>query len=392
MELTEKAEQGDYPHYPPVGYLRNENGDVVKDEVYAPLVVKLFELTVKGHYSPSKIADMLFQLGLRNPHKGENNGERMTFTTLKRVIANPFYYGIFIWKEKLYPGNHEPIISKALWDRANAALRDENRPYNKDETDYYLSGLCKCYECKRSVTGAYVIKNPKNPEKAKKYRYYRCGHQKDHKIKGYISEEDYADKVLFSVVKAVHIPKDITNILQKTIDIIAEKQTFIEQNKRDILQDEYDNSLKQMNRLYDLHIKGKTNNLEMFERKEKELNETIIGLKNELALCNTDEKKTVQKAKALFFFINELEQVYKESSYEDKALIIKEICGISILKGREVIPNYHEPFNTLSRINQEIKEKSLTITKLTQATGTTLNSCSKNVIRGRRDLNPRSLP
>ncbi|MDR2395140.1 MAG: zinc ribbon domain-containing protein [Endomicrobium sp.] len=285
----------------------------------------------------------------------------------------PFYECFFLFFVKTVKSG---IISKTLWDRANAALRDENRPYNKDETDYYLSGLCKCYECKRSVTGAYVIKNPKNPEKAKKYRYYRCGRQKDHKIKGYISEEDYADKVLFSVVKAVHIPKDITNILQKTI-IIAEKQTFIKQNKRDILQDEYDNSLKQMNRLYDLYIKGKTNNLEMFERKEKELNETIIGLKNELALCNTDEKKTVQKAEALFFFINELEQVYKESSYKDKALIIKEIDGISILKSREVIPNYHEPFNTLSRINQEIKEKSLTITKLTQTTGTTLNSCSK---------------
>lgn len=316
----------------------------------------------------------------------------MTLTTLKRIIQNPFYYGAFIWKKKLYlNANHKPIISKALWDKANAALNDINRSYNKDEVDYHFSGLLKCSQCERSISGAYTIKNPDKPEKMKKHRYYRCRHQKTHMIKGYWTERDLADKILLSVVKAVYIPKETTDDLQKAIERISGKQTFIKQNKRDILQAEYEDSLKQMDNLYKLQIRGNVKNVEMFEKNENELNETIVRLKNELALCNTDEKETVQKAKALFYFINELERVYTESNDEDKSLIIKEICGISMIKGREVIPNYQEPFDTVSRINQAIKDKNLYLKNLTPKNllenPTVFDGSTENTERLRRELN-----
>lgn len=69
--------------------------------------------------------------------------------------------------------------------------------------------------------------------------------------------ENYlADKALLSIVKGVYIPKNATKVIQTTIDLIAGKQGFIKQNKRETLQTEYDDSLKQMNRLYDLYSKG----------------------------------------------------------------------------------------------------------------------------------------
>jgi hypothetical protein len=49
----------------------------------------------------------------------------------------------------------------------------------------------------------------------------------------------------------------------------------------------------------------------------------------------------VQKAKALFFAINELKKIYKESDYKDKTLIIKEIYRISTMKGNKAIPSCH---------------------------------------------------
>lgn len=334
------------------------------------------------------ITEMLYDFGLRNPHKGRHKNKRMKLTSLKEIIENPFYYGNFIWKKKLYEGKHEPIISKTLWDKANAILQDDDRPYNKDESDYYFTGLLKCSECGSSISGAYTIKNRKNPEKAKKYRYYRCRLQKNHKIKGYVKESYLADKALFSVVKGVYMPKNTTNVIQTTIDLIAGKQGFIKQNKRETLQTEYNDSLKQIERLYDLQIKGLVSNVEIFASKEKELNETIIRLKGELALCNTDEKETVEKAKALFLVINELEQIYTESSYEDKSLILKELCGVSVLKGDKVIPNYLEPFDAIYGIKKAIKEHSLTaIDDKSLENSADFESCTKNSERAQEELN-----
>ena len=388
MGCKESAEQGHYPHFPPVGYKRDDSKKIIKDEVFAPLVVKIYNLVIARHYSLTTITDMLYDLGLRNPHKGRHKNKRMKLTSLKEIIENPFYYGNFIWKKELYEGKHEPIISKAVWDKANAALQSDNRPYNKDESDYYFTGLLKCNECGSSISGAYTIKNKKNPEKAKKYRYYRCRRQKDHKIKGYVKENILADKLLLSVVKGVNIPKNITNVLQTTIDLIAGKQGVIKQNKLEILQTEYNDSLKQMDRLYDLYTRGAISNVELFASKEKELNETIIRLKGELAICNTDEKETVSKAKALFVVINELEQLYRESNYEDKSLLLKELCGVSVLKGKKVIPNYLEPFNTVYHINKAVKEHFPTAIDLKSFENTRdFDSCTKNSERAQEELN-----
>lgn len=388
MGHLESAEQGYYPHFPPVGYKRNENRDIVKDKIFAPLVSKLYDLVIAKHYSLTTITEMLYDFGLRNPHRGCHKNKRMKLTSLKEIIENPFYYGNFIWKKNLYEGKHEPIISKAVWDKANAVLQSENKPYNRDESDYYFTGLLKCSECGGSISGAYTIKNKGKPEKAKKYRYYRCRQQKNHRIKGYVRENYLADKALLSIVKGIHIPKNATNVIQTTIDLIAEKQGFIKQNKRETLQTEYNDSLKQMNRLYDLYSRGAISNVEVFTSKEKELNETIIRLKGELAICNTDEKKTVEKAKALFLVINELEKIYKESDYEDKSLIIKELCGVSILKGKEVIPEYLEPFDIICRIPKTVKECSPTALDVKSLENKMdFKSYTEKLVRAQEDLN-----
>ena len=388
MGTLESAEQGNYPHCPPVGYKRDDNRKIIPDEKFAPLVSKLYDLVIARHYSLTTITEMMYDFGLRNPHKGRHKNKRMKLTSLKEIIENPFYHGNFIWKENLYEGKHEPIISKTVWDKANAVLKSDQRPYNTEESDYYFSGLLKCSECGCSISGAYTIKNRKNPEKAKKYRYYRCRRQKDHKTKGYIRENYLADKALLSVVKGVYMPKNATNVIQTTIDLIAGKQGFIKQNKRETLQTEYNDSLKQMDRLYELYSRGAISNIEIFRSKEKELSETIIRLKGELALCNTDEKETVEKAKALFLVINELEQIYTESNYEDKSLILKELCGVSVLKGNKVIPNYLEPFDTIYGINKAVKEHPLTALpeKLLENTSD-FESCTKNLKRAQEDLN-----
>jgi len=69
------------------------------------------------------------------------------------MLKNPFYHGIIAWHKKavgetvLYEGNHEPIISKKLFDQVQAVF-EGRRFKNKKTHDYIYMQMVKC-ECGR---------------------------------------------------------------------------------------------------------------------------------------------------------------------------------------------------------------------------------------------------
>lgn len=384
MGLNESVEQGIYPHTPPVGYVKI-NKKVVKDEFKANLIVQLYDMVISGHYSVNYLSNLIYEKGLCNSHNGKYKGKKLTETSIRRLINSPFYYGVFLWNGKYYNGDYEPIVTKETWDKANKVLADNLRKYNKENTNYYFSRLLRCFECNHPITGSFTIKNKNNPLKAKKYRYYRCEEQKNHKEKGYVSESNLANKLFLSVIQKVSMPENITEVLKESIDLTAEKQTNTKKTTKEIMEKDLTDLTEQLSRLYDLQIQGKISNVDMFSRKEKELNDLIEKKKNTLKMYLTDEQETVKKADELFFLVNNLEQIYKESDYEDKASIIKEICGVSLLKSKTIIPNYNEPFKALATIKKEIediKPKDIELDKMTKKNTPSFKSWSENVKGG----------
>lgn len=80
--IAEKVEQNGFPNNTTFGYI-NRGGEIYKDEKAVPFVIKLFELLSKGHYSLSAVGDILYDLGLRNPHKGTYFGKNCHLKLLK---------------------------------------------------------------------------------------------------------------------------------------------------------------------------------------------------------------------------------------------------------------------------------------------------------------------
>ena len=55
------------------------------------------------------------------------------------ILQNPFYYGHFRYTGEIHEGKHEPLITKDLWDRANAVLRGRGRrPSHQDRPEAIL--------------------------------------------------------------------------------------------------------------------------------------------------------------------------------------------------------------------------------------------------------------
>ena len=81
----------------------------------------------------------------------------------------------FVWKGKTYQGNHEPIINRELWDKAQAVLDGRNsRPTRKTKREFAFSGLIRCGHC-----GSAVVAEMKKG----RYVYYHCSRAKQNRLK-----------------------------------------------------------------------------------------------------------------------------------------------------------------------------------------------------------------
>jgi len=144
-----KLEQGGWPNKAPFGY-RNDlatKGLVVYDEERA-VIVRAFDLFATGRYALNEVRKMLNSEGFRTA-----SGTELNKSLIERIIKNPFYMGVMLSHGKYYAGNHETIVSKALYDQAQAVLNGTTRP--KSQTlSFPLRGILRCATCTCQYTAS----------------------------------------------------------------------------------------------------------------------------------------------------------------------------------------------------------------------------------------------
>ncbi len=168
--LDEKAKQGLWPSYAPIGY-RNVASDrtIELDLVEAPVVRRAFELMATGQYTLQNLREALFVDGLRSRRARKMLGKE----ALRRILTNPIYAGSFIWNGVTYQGKHLPLISTQLFDRVQDVLGLKSKP-RKTKHSFAFTGMIKCGHCGSAITAEY--------KKGGRYIYYRCSAQCDNVV------------------------------------------------------------------------------------------------------------------------------------------------------------------------------------------------------------------
>lgn len=156
-----RLKQGFYPLMAPVGYLdQGKAQPKIPDPERAPLVRQAFELYATGEYSLPRLLEELGRRGLIN-----RRGSALCLTGLSTLLNNPFYAGLIRIKKtgELFTGNHEPLVSKALFDRVQQILR--GKTVNRLALhDFAFRRMVRCSGCGYSLIG----------ELQKGHVYYRC--------------------------------------------------------------------------------------------------------------------------------------------------------------------------------------------------------------------------
>ena len=186
----------------PFGYLLDpEKGLVVKEDE-ALLVRKMFKLYAFGREGSQAITLKLNEEGHR-----KRSGRRWNNYAILQILRNPIYVGKLRWREAIYEGKHEAIVSELLFEKAGSVLKERSeetngrRWHNGDER--LLAGVIKCAKCRAAMVGI------STQHGGQKFPYYVC----DRRRKTHECGQDYVRADLLE-----------TAIMQDVKDIFRDEQ------------------------------------------------------------------------------------------------------------------------------------------------------------------------
>ncbi len=311
--LNEKVKQGHYPCKPPIGY-KNQRIDgksiIVVDNEKASYIKRMFELYASG-YSIERIREVLTAEGLNN------NGKPYAKSRFGELLHNVFYIGKFIYRDVVYDGAHEPLISIELFNKVQKMF-EQTKPRSQTlEFDY--AGLIKCGHCGCQLTAEL---------KKGKYIYYHCTGNRGGDCKRDFVRQEEIEEVLTELVKRVakSIPDDILAEIKLALKEMQVVKTRYEENSQAEIMKQVNLLKKRIDNLYIDKLDGKISE-EFWHEKNSEWHAQKNELLNKLQILNNSSKNFYEGSNLLLNFCKEAPARFLAGTPQTKRQIINLLCS-----------------------------------------------------------------
>ena len=168
----EKLSRGGWPNRAPLGFLNDKaTRTLVIDPTRAKYIPRAFELYLTGSHGFNDISDILYSEGFRS-----RTDKKVTKSYIQRILSSIFYTGIMERDGKYYQGNHQPLISKETFEKAQDVMSGRSHP-KPQRLFFPLRGFMKCENCGCALTASlkkghhyyYCTGNRENCEEHKSY-------------------------------------------------------------------------------------------------------------------------------------------------------------------------------------------------------------------------------
>lgn len=351
----EKIAQGWLPGKPPLGYktIGEEGHKIhVHNDEKAPLVKKMFELYATGNYSLGALAQIMFNEGLRN-----SSGKKFGKSRLHKSLSDPFFYGKIRWNGEIYAGQHEPLISKELFDAVQQKLvRSNDNPQYKKHLPVFKAKI-KCEGCGGVI--AWEIQ--------KGHWYGHCNHYRPCSQKTWVRQED-VEAQLFPYFDTV-APKNprILQWLEKALKESHDEEINYNTAKREELNRIMRTADQRIENAYRDKLDGKMP-ASLCEKMIKESTEEKESAIESLEKLSKERTAYYEAGYAIHELASKAGAIYKspKTTKDQKRLLLSYIFSNLSLKADRISPNYTFAFEFLAewmpKLNSifEPKEKSIT--------------------------------
>jgi len=340
--IRAKLERGQWPHLAPLGYL-NEKTLVVPDQERAKYIRKIFELYNTGQYSVKAISDQLYTEGLRS-----RSGRKYYKSKIHKILNDPFYCGIMEHDGKGYLGQHEPIISKKLFDSVQAILNKKTH-IKRQVIPFAFRGILKCANCGCQLTAT---------KKKGKHIYYYCTNGKGScgEHKAYIKETDLS-KELQGVFDNLIFDDELINLIYKSKLEESSSQTSYLAGSIQNLKNRLKVISERQDALLDCYL-DKTISKASYEAKKTLLDNELVEIQTDLKEFDSQKASqdqiTLERIKEVFLEPKNMKKKYFSAKPSQQRDILTILLWNAEIKNQKIANiSFKQPYDVLSKIENK---------------------------------------
>lgn len=295
-------------------------GKMTINELEAIVVREIFNSYLEG-MSITKLRDKINDKYPKTP--------AWSYRIIRQILDNPVYCGYNQYKGEVYPGNHEPIITEEVYNKAQEELKIRQRTAAEKfnprpfQAKYMLSGIAQCGYCGAPLQ---ITLGNKRKDGSRNVRY-QCKNRFPKTTKGVTTYNDNK-KCDSRFYEKADVEKNVLhqiNKLQSDSSYIDE--LFSDNDDTNIDHDSYqkqiDELTKKLSRLNDLYIDDRIT-LEELQRRSAEFTNMRATLEAELEndpVLKREEKK--ENMREILSCENILELDYEQQKVTVRGLINK---------------------------------------------------------------------
>lgn len=323
--MRQKAESGIFPTAAPLGYrnvtLPDGKRVIIPDPDKAREIAEMFTDYATGQYSFKSLPQ-----------------PKWTYPQqLKKIFDNPIYYGEFRWKGKIYPGTHEPIVTRQLWDRCQEVMKGHSRRSRTPNKAFPFSGLITCGWCEGVLIGR-LHKG--------RYVYYHCRNPFSVCPEPYVRQEALEEQYV-DAVRSLQFTHEIAERIRTALKQAASHKEKYQLQAVLNLRKEYDRIQKRLERAYVDKLDGRIES-GMYEGLSKEWRARQDQVRFELDQIETAGRIYIDESLALLDLCQRAPDLFAVQSAAEKRRLIEVICLNSKYKSQVLEITWRKPFDLIA--------------------------------------------
>ena len=345
--MLEKAEQGIWPSFAPLGY-RNVKGldgkNVIEpDPDLAPIITCLFERYATGDCSIREVTQMAQSEGM----VFRKSKAPVPVATVHKILRNRIYCGDFDWNGKTYQGNYLSLVTRDLWNRVQEVMdRRFSKRHRKVKHEFAFSGLISCGHCGCSLVGEI---------KKGRYVYYHCIGYKGKCPDPYTREEVFEEKFT-ELLEGLSFDHEVLEWITEGLRQSHEDEKACHDEAISRLQNEYTRLEGRIHAMYVDKLDGKID-VGFFDSKAREWREEQDRIQRTIEEHQEANRSYLDEGIRILELSQKAHELFQKQEPREKRRLLNFLLSNCTWKNGELEVTCRQPFDMIMETQREHKRK-----------------------------------
>jgi site-specific DNA recombinase len=336
--MLEKARQGIWPSFAPLGYLNvdGQNGKrtIVPDSNLGAVIRRMFEQYATGKHSLKQMARTARADGLAYRKSGDN----VPTSTVHKILRNRIYSGDFDFDGVTYHGTYEPIVSRELWEEVQMILDGRAaKKTRKMKEQFAFSGLITCGHCGCAMVGEI---------KKGRYVYYHCTGYKGKCPEPYTREEVLEEKFT-GVLKGISFSDEVLGWVRQAVRESHRDERQFHDDAIAKLQREHRRLQDRIDAMYEDKLDGRIGN-DFFDARAEEMRAEQARIMRDTEAHQAANRNYIEEGVQLLELAHHAHVLFESQPAQEKRKLLNFVLSNCTWRGGELTAKYRQPFDVLA--------------------------------------------